>query len=85
MIPIGGYYTIDSSEAKEIVNFLNPGIVLPMHYKTDKLSEDFPISNEKEFLKHFKNVKKEKNSFITVNKKDLPEKMEIIVLKYFEE
>lgn len=34
MVPVGGYYTIDSSEATQVVKQLNPGIVMPMHYKS---------------------------------------------------
>jgi L-ascorbate metabolism protein UlaG (beta-lactamase superfamily) len=36
LIPVGGYYTVGSKEAKIIVESLNPRLVLPMHYKTKK-------------------------------------------------
>lgn len=35
MIPVGGYYTIDAQTAREYVDMLSPGIVIPMHYKGD--------------------------------------------------
>lgn len=35
MIPVGGYYTIDAVQAKEITDLLSPRIVIPMHYRTD--------------------------------------------------
>jgi len=51
LIPVGGNYTIDAKKAKNIVDKINPKIVLPMHYKTDIL--DFPITGVDEFLSYF--------------------------------
>ncbi len=36
MIPVGGYYTIDPSEAAEMVKALDPRVVIPMHYRTER-------------------------------------------------
>jgi L-ascorbate metabolism protein UlaG (beta-lactamase superfamily) len=35
MIPVGGFFTINSEEAIEVINSLNPKAVIPMHYLTD--------------------------------------------------
>lgn len=40
LIPIGGVYTIDAIQAKKYVEGIRPGIVVPMHYKTEDLSID---------------------------------------------
>ncbi|MGQ9845520.1 MAG: MBL fold metallo-hydrolase [Caldisericia bacterium] len=56
MVPVGGYYTIDSKKADKIIEILNPLITIPMHYKTGKL--DFPIATVDEFLKNKQNVHK---------------------------
>jgi L-ascorbate metabolism protein UlaG (beta-lactamase superfamily) len=37
MIPVGGFYTIDGKGATEVVNQLNPKVIIPMHYKTPAL------------------------------------------------
>ncbi|MBC7194960.1 MAG: MBL fold metallo-hydrolase, partial [Caldisericia bacterium] len=50
LIPVGGYFTIDSKKADELIKILNPKVIIPMHYKTKKL--DFPISSVDEFLKN---------------------------------
>jgi L-ascorbate metabolism protein UlaG (beta-lactamase superfamily) len=50
MIPVGGYYTIDAQEADKVIDQLKPGIVIPMHFKTDKVTK-LPISDKKKFLK----------------------------------
>ncbi len=33
MIPVGGYYTVEPNEAKEIADRIMPRVVIPMHYK----------------------------------------------------
>lgn len=33
MIPVGGVYTIDAAQAKDLIEALNPRIAVPMHYK----------------------------------------------------
>ncbi len=56
LIPIGGTFTIDYKEAFEIIEILEPKIVIPMHYKTDKLG--FDIDNINNFLSLFSNYSK---------------------------
>jgi len=36
LIPVGGFYTIDAGQAAEIVGQLQPRIVVPMHYRSEK-------------------------------------------------
>ncbi|MBR0162597.1 MAG: MBL fold metallo-hydrolase [Oscillospiraceae bacterium] len=48
MIPIGGYYTIDSAQALKVVQLLKPRVTLPMHYRD--AGHGFPvISTSEEF------------------------------------
>jgi L-ascorbate metabolism protein UlaG (beta-lactamase superfamily) len=49
MIPVGGHYTIDANEAVQVVNQLNPKIVLPMHYKPENWPLDLPIAGVDKF------------------------------------
>jgi len=35
MIPVGGFFTINSEEAIKVINSLNPKVVIPMHYTTE--------------------------------------------------
>lgn len=85
MIPVDERYTIDAETAKKIVGQLNPRIVIPMHYKTDNLKKKLPFSDEKNFINKFKNVRRHDKSFISINKKDLKDDLQIIVLKYHQE
>ncbi len=50
LIPVGGTYTLGPKEATEFINLLKePKLIIPMHYKTDKLG--FPIRPVEDFLK----------------------------------
>lgn len=52
MIPVGGFFTIDAKQAREIARELGARTVLPMHYKT-KYNEDWPISGPEAFLEGY--------------------------------
>ena len=52
MIPVGGFYTIGAAQAKEVVEQLDPRIVIPMHYRTE-YNADWPIDPVEEFTKLF--------------------------------
>src|SRR5438105_11530675 len=56
MIPVGGVYTINGSEAKEVIAQLKPRqYIIPMHYAVKGFDELLPAD---EFLEDQKNVKK---------------------------
>lgn len=48
LIPIGGFYTIDTETAVEIVRRAKPRIAVAMHFLTAPMK--FPISDEKRFV-----------------------------------
>ena len=35
LLPVGGFFTIGPKEAQELIQLLNPRIVVPMHYRSD--------------------------------------------------
>lgn len=41
LIPVGGFYTIDPATAIEVINQLEPTIVVPMHYHVEGMSSAF--------------------------------------------
>ncbi len=71
MIPVGGVYTIDAKEAKEVVGQLEPRMIIPMHYKVSGLKVD--ITDEKEFLKLLGQKSNGKEPKLTIKKKDIAE------------
>ncbi len=55
MIPVGGFYTIDAHQAKEIVSSIEPKIVIPMHYRSDSFG--YPVLGQlEEFTKYYDNI-----------------------------
>ena len=80
MIPVGGFYTIDSKVASEVVGQLNPSIIIPMHFKTGKC--EFPITPVEEFTEGKAKVTVMNSSEISLNKGELPKETEIIVLQH---
>lgn len=40
MIPVGGFFTIDASQAAAIVAAIEPRMVIPMHYRTESTGFD---------------------------------------------
>jgi len=80
MIPVGGNHTIDGETATEIINQIEPRIVIPMHYKISGLTAK--IDNADLFLKEMGVSKKEAVDKLTIKKKDLPqEETEVVVMK----
>ncbi len=82
LIPVGGTYTIDGQEAKEIVNQIEPKIVIPMHYKIPKLTLK-ELEDEQKFLKAMGKKELKRESKLKIQKKDLfqEEDTEIIILE----
>ena len=79
-IPVGGFYTIDSNKATQIVEDIKPKIVIPMHYKTKAIK--FSIDSVEPFISNKKNVKKIESNEFEVNKETLPNITQIYVLEY---
>jgi L-ascorbate metabolism protein UlaG (beta-lactamase superfamily) len=48
LVPVGGHFTIGPGEALDVIEALDPAVIIPMHYKTEVL--DFPIAPVEDFL-----------------------------------
>lgn len=79
MIPVGGIYTIDGEGASGIINQIEPKVAIPMHYKIQGLN--IKLDGVEEFLKEMGSPKIQPTEKFTIKKKDLPEEMQIIVMK----
>jgi L-ascorbate metabolism protein UlaG (beta-lactamase superfamily) len=78
LIPVGGHYTIDANEAAQIMDRINPRIVIPMHYKIEGLTVD--IADAEPFLRDRKNVRRYSENQVQIEKDALPARTEIWVL-----
>lgn len=82
MIPVGGYYTIDSKQAVKVVSQVEPKIVIPMHFNNGSSAEtNKNLAKLDDFL-HEMGVTPSAQDKLKVTKKDLPEELEVVVLKY---
>ena len=80
LIPVGGTYTIGPEEATRMIGLLKPRVVIPMHYKTEKV--EFPIRPVDDFLKGKTNVRQLNSSEFELTRETLPDQCEIVVLKH---
>lgn len=55
LIPVGGYYTIGTQTAYQIIRSVKPKVAIPMHYRTDKTGFD-EISHIDDFCKLWNKV-----------------------------
>ncbi len=78
LTPVGGHYTIDAKEAAQIMDRINPKIVIPMHYKTRGLTVD--IADAEPFLRGRENVRRYSENQVQIEKSGLPARTEIWVL-----
>jgi len=79
MLPVGGFFTIDATQAARVVQVLAPRICIPMHYKTPKAG--FPIAPVDEFLRGKERVKRIGGSEVEITAESLPAETEIWVLE----
>jgi len=78
LIPVGGFYTIDAGVATGVCDQLSPGVMIPMHYKNEKL--DYPISGVDDFLKGKPGVNRLDTSEVEITGGKLPVQTQITVL-----
>jgi L-ascorbate metabolism protein UlaG (beta-lactamase superfamily) len=79
MVPTGGGFTIDPAGATELVNALQPKLVFPMHYKTDKIA--FDLATIDEFVEG-KTVQRVGSTSARLSKDNLPDETTVMVLDY---
>lgn len=80
LIPVGGFYTIDAGVATEVCQQLSPKVIIPMHYKTERIPE-FPIAGVDDFLQGKTGVSQLNTSEVEFSRDKLPATTQIIVLQ----
>jgi len=78
LLPVGGVNTINAAMAAEVIRKLEPRVVVPMHYKTEKGSADLePVEN---FLKEMGQAQVEPRPKLNISRNSLPLTTEVVVL-----
>ena len=82
LIPVGGFYTIDAQLATNVMEAIEPLIVVPMHVRNDKCN--FTIAAVDPFvqLNLKKTIKAHEGSTLDITADDLPVEIEIHVLQH---
>ena len=80
LIPVGGTYTLDAGEAIQVIEQLQPKMVIPMHYRLPGLI--YPLALVDDFLQAVKATTYLSSAHTTLEiaKSSLPPKTEIFVL-----
>ena len=83
LVPAGGFYTIDSDEAVSLVKKIEPKIVIPMHYKTEKSSvySESKLTAVSEFTKKFGLDNAVPLPKLFYKKEEIEQEMKVIVLE----
>ena len=78
MVPVGGGGGLNATQAAEVISLLEPNIVIPMHYKTDKsVLELDPLEK---FLKEMGVSRVQQEDTLKIATSGLPEQTQIVVL-----
>jgi L-ascorbate metabolism protein UlaG (beta-lactamase superfamily) len=82
-VPVGGFFTIGADEAAALVqSLLKARVVIPMHFKTDRLPIVFPIASVDKFAKRMENVRRIGSSEVTLTRTSLPKSQEVWILEH---
>jgi L-ascorbate metabolism protein UlaG (beta-lactamase superfamily) len=80
LIPIGGFYTIGLEQAVDVVNLLQPSVIIPMHFKTDVIK--FPIEGVGKFLQKMGGGQRVGTQEVEYHKASLAQSSGVVVLEY---
>jgi len=83
MIPVGGKFTVDPKIAMQIIESIEPKIVIPMHYKSEKMIPAYDeLSTLQGFLAEAGTEATTEKNLIIKAKSDLPPETKIIPLSF---
>jgi L-ascorbate metabolism protein UlaG (beta-lactamase superfamily) len=80
LIPVGGNTTIDEATAAEVVNIIEPAIVIPMHYATPASRDKLAPADR--FLKEMGAKDLEPQPKLSLSRGALPSETQVVLLDY---
>ena len=78
LIPVGGRTTLTAARAAEVVNLLEPSLVIPMYYKVPDLNTS--LASVTRFLTEMAVERPEAADTLTITKAQLPEETRVALL-----
>jgi L-ascorbate metabolism protein UlaG (beta-lactamase superfamily) len=79
-VPVGGHSTIWAQAAADLVRNLNPGYVIPMHYKTEAEKADLEFPEK--FLKELGIKDLASQPKLVVTRTNIPASTQVVMLDY---
>ncbi len=84
LVPVGGFYTIDPTDAVEFIKKLEPNMVVPMHYRSPahEVKAFAQLATLEDFLKKMGITPEEPMPKLSIKKENIMEdEMKVVVLK----
>lgn len=82
LVPVGGVFTINPTQAIEVISSIEPSFVIPMHYKTEEHHPDtFKDVQPLDTFLHEYGVTKKPVTSLSIDAGKLPEETELVVLE----
>ena len=78
-LPVGGGSTVEVPEAREMIQALDPKVVIPMHYRLPGLSND--LNGLDVFLKEMGLLDAQPQARLNVTNSSLPPEMRVVMLE----
>lgn len=80
LVPVGGGKALSAAKAAEVISLIEPGIVVPMHYKTG--SSTLKLNPIKQFLQEMGLSAKEKaQPSLKVSRANIPDETQVVILE----
>lgn len=79
LIPVGGGPTITSAQAAELIGQIDPGIVIPMQFRTE--TGDFDLEPADVFIREMASAEHETLDKLQVRKSDIGDSAKVVVLE----
>lgn len=81
LVPVGAGNGLNAAKAAEVVSLLEPGIVIPMQYKTKESKME--LDSLDKFIKEMGLSKVESIPSLKINNNSIPNETKVVVLDYF--
>ena len=79
VVPVGGYFTIGAAQAVEWCQRLAPGVIVPVHYRTDRC--ELPLRDASGFAAHFEQVFRDQGSCVELKSPMISFEGSVVVLQ----
>ena len=80
LVPVGGGGGLNPAKAAEVISLIEPGIVIPMHYKTE--DDNLSLAPLNKFLQEMGLSEIEPLPALKVTASSIPEETRVVVLDY---